>query len=108
RYFFTRKLMFMWQAHAVALFPGGFGTQDEGFEALTLIQTGKAPVAPIVMVDRPGGGGTYWKCWDEYVRRELLKPGLISEEDLNLYRVYDDPQAAADHVLQFYRNYHSQ
>lgn len=106
RYFFTRKLMFMWQAHAVALFPGGFGTQDEGFEALTLVQTGKAPVVPIVMVDHPGG--TYWKRWDAYVREALLAEKLISPEDLNLYYVTDDPRKAAAHVLRFYRNYHSQ
>lgn len=106
RYFFTRKLMFMWQSKAVALFAGGFGTQDEGFEALTLVQTGKAPTIPIVMVDAPGR--TYWKRWDQYVREELLASGLISQEDLALYRVYDDPEAAAQHVLDFYRNYHSQ
>ncbi len=106
RYFFTRKLMFMWQSKAVALFAGGFGTQDEGFEALTLVQTGKAPTIPIVMIDAPGR--TYWKRWDQYVREELLTSGLISEEDLALYRVFDDPQQAAQHVLDFYRNYHSQ
>lgn len=106
RYFFTRKLIFMWQSKAIALFAGGFGTQDEGFEALTLIQTGKAPTIPIVMVDAPGR--TYWKRWDQYVREELLTSGLISQEDLSLYRVYDDPQEAAQHVLDFYRNYHSQ
>ena len=106
RYFFTRKLMFMWQAHAVALFPGGFGTQDEGFEALTLVQTGKAPTVPIVLVDQPGGD--YWKHWDKYVRDELLAGGLIGEDDLALYHVFDDPAAAARHVCAFYRNYHSQ
>lgn len=106
RYFFTRKLIFMWQAHAVALFPGGFGTQDEGFEALTLVQTGKAPVAPILLIDKPGG--SYWKRWDAYVRGELLAHNLISPDDLNLYFVTDDPQAAVEHVLHFYRNYHSQ
>ena len=106
RYFFTRKLMFMWQAHAVVLFPGGFGTHDEGFEALTLMQTGKAPLAPVVMVDRPGGA--YWREWDAYVRRQLLGAGMISEPDLNLYHVTDDPQDAVAHVQQFYRNYHSQ
>ena len=106
RYFFTRKLMFMWQSKAVALFAGGFGTQDEGFEALTLVQTGKAPTIPIVMVDAPGL--TYWKRWDQYVREELLTAGLINKEDLNLYRVYDNPQEAAQHVMDFYRNYHSQ
>ena len=106
RYFFTRKLMFMWQSHAVALFPGGFGTQDEGFEALTLIQTGKAPIVPIVCVDPPGG--VYWKHWDNYVTHSLLGYGWISPEDKNLYRLFDDPAAAARHVQAFYRNYHSQ
>jgi len=106
RYFFTRKIIFMWQADAVVLFPGGFGTQDEGFEALTLIQTGKAPLLPIVMVDEPSGH--YWQRWDSYVRHELLQPGLISEDDLNLYTITNDPDAAAREVQRFYRNYHSQ
>lgn len=105
RYFFTRKLMFMWQAHAVALFPGGFGTHDEGFETLTLVQTGKAPMMPIVMIDRPGG--TYWSQWDRYVRNQLLANGMISPEDLHLYHITHSPQEAANHVLGFYRNYHS-
>lgn len=106
RYFFTRKLMFMWMSHAVALFPGGYGTQDEGFEALTLIQTGKAPLVPIVCVDAPGGD--YWKHWDNYITKSLLEKGWISPEDKNLYFVTDDPAAAARHVSDFYRNYHSQ
>ncbi|MEM7722791.1 MAG: LOG family protein [Pseudomonadota bacterium] len=106
RYFFTRKLMFMWMSHAVALFPGGFGTQDEGFEALTLIQTGKAPLVPIVCIDAPGGD--YWHHWDNYVTKSLLDNGWISPEDKNLYFVTDDPAAAARHVSDFYRNYHSQ
>ena len=106
RYFFTRKLMFMWESHAIALFPGGFGTQDEGFEALTLIQTGKAPLVPLVMVDAPGQD--YWKQWDAYVRSNLLDNGWISPEDLNLYTVTDDVEAASRHVMEFYRNYHSQ
>jgi hypothetical protein len=105
RYFFTRKLMFMWTSSAVALFPGGFGTQDEGFEALTLIQTGKAPILPIVCVDAPGQD--YWKHWDNYVRKSLLEKGWISEDDLNLYKLFDDTAAAAEHVRHFYRNYHS-
>lgn len=105
RYFFTRKLTFMWMSHAVALFPGGFGTQDEGFEALTLIQTGKAPLVPIVMVDAPGGD--YWPHWQNYVKKSLLAKGWISEDDLNLYHLFDDPAKAAEHVRQFYRNYHS-
>jgi uncharacterized protein (TIGR00730 family) len=111
RYFFTRKLIFMWMSHAIALFPGGFGTQDEGFEALTLIQTGKAPLVPIVMVDAPGSheaGTGYWMHWDNYVTRSLLDNGWISPEDQNLYFVTDDPAAAARHVQDFYHNYHSQ
>jgi len=106
RYFFTRKIIFISQADAVVLFPGGFGTQDEGFEALTLIQTGKAPIMPIVLVDEPEGH--YWRHWDRYVRNELLAPGLISPDDLNLYHVTNDPRDAARHVSHFYRNYHSQ
>ncbi len=106
RYFFTRKLMFMWQSQAVALFPGGFGTHDEGFEALTLVQTGKAPIVPIVMVDEPGGA--YWYYWQDYVRDHLLNTALISPEDLSLYHIFDDPQKAADHVVEFYSTYHSQ
>ncbi len=106
RYFFTRKLIFLWHAKAVALFPGGFGTHDEGFETLTMVQTGKAPIVPIVMVDEPGGA--YWYYWNEYVRRHLLDPGFISPEDLNLYFITDDPRKAVEHILAFYRNYHSQ
>ncbi|MEM9415280.1 MAG: LOG family protein [Planctomycetota bacterium] len=105
KYFFTRKLTFMWMSSAIACFPGGFGTQDEAFEALTLIQTGKAPILPVVMVDAPGSD--YWKHWQNYVQRSLLDNGWISEDDENLYLVTDDPEHAAQHVLDFYRNYHS-
>lgn len=106
RYFFTRKLMFASQSHAVVLLPGGFGTQDEGFEILTLIQTGKMPIIPIVMIDPPGG--TYWKHWNEYVHNQFLANKLISPEDLHLYKVTDDVAVAAAEVFRFYRNYHSQ
>jgi uncharacterized protein (TIGR00730 family) len=105
RYFFTRKLMFMKEASAVALFPGGFGTQDEGFEALTLIQTGKAPLVPIVMLEQPGG--TYWPQWRSYVAAELLRNGMIDREDMNLFRYTDDVDVAVREVVQFYRVYHS-
>jgi len=108
RYFFTRKLMFMWESSAVALFPGGFGTQDEGFEALTLIQTGKAPVVPIVMIDGETGEDSYWKTWDRWVRDQLLERGWISPEDRSLYRLCATADEAADEVCRFYRNYHSQ
>ena len=105
RYFFTRKLMFVSQANAVALFPGGFGTLDEGFEVLTLVQTGKSAPMPIVCIDEPGGD--YWQHFDSYIREQLLADGMISEEDRSLYHITDDPAEAVAHVLAFYRNYHS-
>ena len=105
RYFFTRKLMFASQAHAVALLPGGFGTQDEGFEILTLIQTGKTPIVPVVMLDAPGGD--YWKRWDRYVSNCLLDGQLISPEDRSLYYLADNVTDAVDHINRFYRVYHS-
>lgn len=105
RYFFTRKLCFIKEASAVALFPGGFGTHDEGFETLTLIQTGKAATVPIVFVDKPGGN--YWREWADYIVEHLLKKGLISEEDMHLFKVTDDVQWAADEVTNFYKRFHS-
>lgn len=105
RYFFTRKLMFVSQAEAVALFPGGFGTLDEAYEALTLVQTGKTTPMPIVLVE--GAGGDYWKSWDEWVRTQLLARGWVSPEDPNIYFVAKNPAEAVDHILKFYRVYHS-
>ncbi len=105
KYFFTRKLIFVKEVHAVVLFPGGFGTQDEGFETLTLVQTGKRDLMPIVCVDEPGG--TYWSAWMEFVRAELFDRGLISPEDLSLFKVTDDYQAAVDEIMQFYSVYNS-
>jgi hypothetical protein len=95
----------MKEASAVALFPGGFGTQDENFEALTLIQTGKAPVIPVVMVERPGG--TYWLQWRGYVAAELLRTGMIDEQDMDLFFITDDVEEAVRNVVRFYRVYHS-
>jgi uncharacterized protein (TIGR00730 family) len=105
KYFFTRKLLFIKESDAIALFPGGFGTQDEGFEALTLVQTGKSHLFPILMVDEPGGD--YWQDWLKYVKRELLGRQLISPEDLALFKVTDSVDDAVAEVLNFYRNYHS-
>lgn len=104
-YFFTRKLSFVKESEAIALFPGGFGTMDEGFEVLTLIQTGKARIIPIVMVDAPGG--SYWKTWLQFVREHLFRLGMISESDFSLFKVFDDIDAAVEEVLGFYRNFHS-
>ncbi|MFH0980979.1 MAG: LOG family protein [Planctomycetota bacterium] len=105
KYFFTRKLMFVKEARAIALFPGGFGTQDEGFEALTLVQTGKTTPLPIVMCDEPGG--TYWHHWRTYVKSELLHHGMIDEEDMNLFTITDHADDAVAEILRFYRRYHS-
>jgi hypothetical protein len=105
KYFFTRKVAFVKNAHAAALFPGGFGTHDEGFEMLTLIQTGKSEMLPVVFVDAPGG--SYWRNWAEYVDTHLLRRGLIAPDDVALFRVTDDPREAADEITRFYRNYHS-
>src|SRR5919197_632976 len=87
KYFFTRKLLFVKESDAIALFPGGFGTQDEGFEVLTLVQTGKSHLFPIVMVDEPGGD--YWRRWLAFVEEALVKRGLISPSDLALFKVTD-------------------
>ena len=105
KYFFTRKLLFVKEADGVALFPGGFGTLDESFEVLTLLQTGKSRLFPVVLVDAPGGD--YWRSWREFVERDLLGRGWISPEDLALYRVTDDVREAADEILGFYRVFHS-
>lgn len=105
RYFFTRKVVFVKEAHAIALFPGGFGTHDEGFEALTLVQTGKSEMVPIVFIDEPGG--SYWRDWLEYVETHLAERGLIARDDLNLFRVTDSVDEAVDEIEGFYRNYHS-
>jgi len=104
-YFFTRKLTFVKESEAVALFPGGFGTMDEGFEVLTLLQTGKSAIFPIVMVDAPGG--TYWKTWEQFLRDHLLRRGLISEDDFSLFKVTDNIEDAVHEVKHFYRIFHS-
>ena len=106
KYFFTRKLMFMKESHAFALFPGGFGTQDETFELLTLIQTGKSDMHPIVLIEAPGSD--YWAPWLSFVEGTLVEQGMIAPEDLGLFRRVSTIEAAADEICGFYRNYHSQ
>jgi hypothetical protein len=105
KYFFTRKLIFIRHSDAIVLFPGGFGTMDEGYEALTLMQTGKSQLMPLVLVDRPGG--TYWKTWDKHIREHLLRDQLISPDDLNLYHITDSAEEAVKIITRFYRNFHS-
>jgi uncharacterized protein (TIGR00730 family) len=106
KYFFTRKLIFVKESHAFALFPGGFGTMDEAFEALTLIQTGKSPMAPIVLIESDGTG--YWETWEAFVRDDLLGNGMITTEDLGLFTHAHDVVEAADAICDFYENYQSQ
>ena len=104
-YFFTRKLSFVKEADAVVGFPGGFGTMDEVFEALTLMQTGKAQVHPVVLVDAKGG--RYWKFWAQFLREHLLRLGLVSENDFSLLKVTDDLDEAVAEVTGFFRVFHS-
>ncbi|MCZ6765983.1 MAG: LOG family protein [bacterium] len=105
KYFFTRKLLFVMESQAIALFPGGFGTHDEGFETLTLLQTEKAPARPFLLLEQPGD--TYWERWDQFVKSQLLGRGLISEEDLSLYKIVHSPEKALEEVQNFYSTYHS-
>ena len=106
RYFFTRKLAFIKESDGVVLLPGGFGTLDEAFELLTLVQTGKAQPCPIVLLDIPGG--TYWNTWKSFVVDELIQRGLVSDEDLDLIFVTDDVDEAVRETVEFFANYTSQ
>lgn len=105
RYFFTRKLIFVKETDAVVLFPGGYGTHDEGFELLTLVQTGKSVPIPIVFMDEPGG--TYWKNWHQFINKQMVRRGMINREDLSLFKITDDVNEACQEILRFYKNYHS-
>src|SRR5580704_16397472 len=105
KYLFTRKLIFIRHSDAIVLFPGGFGTFDEGYESLTLMQTGKGQLMPLVLVDKPGG--TFWRTWDANVRNQLLGAKLISPEDLSLYQITDNVDEAVKIITRFYRNFHS-
>ncbi|WP_298904201.1 LOG family protein [uncultured Nostoc sp.] len=105
KYFFTRKLFLLKESDAIALFPGGFGTQDEAFECMTLTQNGKFGPVPLVLIDRPGGD--YWWSWSEYIDKQLVQNGLVSPEDPSLYTVTDDLDVACDVITRFYQVYHS-
>jgi len=105
RYFFTRKLMFVSHSDAIAVFPGGFGTQDELFESLTLMQTGKSDIVPVVLVQ--GEGSDYWDKWEDGVADNLLDCGWISPEDTSLYFIADSVEQAVEHVLEFYERFRS-
>jgi uncharacterized protein (TIGR00730 family) len=105
KYFFTRKLMFVKECDALVCLPGGFGTLDEATEVLTLLQTGKRDLIPLVLLDEPGG--TYWQGFQRFVHEQLQGRGMISNEDLSLYKIMDDCQAATAEILAFFRVYHS-
>lgn len=105
KYFFTRKLLLVKESDGYAVLPGGFGTLDESFELLTLLQTGKAQPAPVVLLEVPGG--SYWHAWERFVTEEVTARGLIGPEDSSLYLITDDVLQAAGEILGFYRNYHS-
>jgi len=105
KYFFTRKLIFIKETDATALFPGGFGTHDEGFEMLTLIQTGKSKPRPIVLLEPEGS--TYWTSWKRYVKEHLLKTGYIEKQDLKLFHLTHSVNHAVRIIEEFYRVYHS-
>jgi hypothetical protein len=105
KYFFTRKVNFLKHSDAFVLCPGGFGTMDEGFETLTLMQTGKAPIVPLIYLDAPKGN--FWSTFVRYLREHLLRDGLISEMDFNLIKVTDDAEVARKEIVNFYYNYHS-
>jgi len=105
KYFFTRKLLFLKESSGVVLFPGGFGTMDEAFEVLTLLQTGKTHPFPVVLVDEPGG--TYWATWRRFLEENFLKTGMISTEDLSLFRITSIVEEAVREIRGYYRVFHS-
>jgi len=105
KYFFTRKLLFLKESGGIVLFPGGFGTMDEAFESLTLLQTGKTHPFPMVLVEEPGGD--YWATWRRSIEENLLRRGLISPEDLHLFLITESVVEAVEEIRGFYRVYHS-
>jgi hypothetical protein len=105
KYFYTRKLIFIKESDATVLFAGGFGTHDEAFEVLTLLQTGKTPPRPLVFVDTLFGN--YWKDWLRFIKNQMLSKKLIYENDLSLFKVTNSVNDAVDYISNFYRNYHS-
>jgi len=105
KYFFTRKLIFVKETDATTLFPGGFGTNDEGFEMLTLIQTGKTKPRPIVLMEPKGS--TYWADWQRFIKNHLLKKRFIKKEDFNLFYIASDADKAINYIENFYKVYHS-
>ena len=104
-FFFTRKLVFVKESDAVVIFPGGFGTHDELMESITLAQTGKTHLVPIVLMDLPGG--TYWSRWEEFLRDDVMSRGYIVEREMTFFRILTSAEAAVEEITKFYRNFHS-
>jgi hypothetical protein len=104
-FFFTRKLMFVKEADAVVIFPGGFGTHDELSESLTLAQTGKSQIVPIILMDLPGEA--YWKAWERFVREAMLSRRYIAGTEFSFFKIMDNIDAAIGEIKAFYRNFHS-
>ena len=105
RYFFTRKLFFLRESDAVVVLPGGFGTLDELFESLTLVQTGRTPPVPLVLL--APAGDRYWSGWQVEVQRQMTRRGLISPEDRSLVMLADSAEAAMAYISHFYRVFHA-
>ncbi len=105
KYFFNRKVAFLKESDAVALFPGGFGTLDEAMETLTLVQTGKRAPLPLILIDEPGG--TYWTRYIDFLKGELLSNGYINETDLDLFERAESLDEAVQRIHLFYFRYHS-
>ncbi len=105
KYFFTRKLLFLKESSGVVLFPGGFGTMDEAFEVLTLLQTGKTHLFPVVLMDEPRGA--YWATWRRFLVDNLLETGMISAGDFSLFRITSSVEEAVREIHGFYRVFHS-
>lgn len=105
KYFFTRKLNFMKETHAFVLLPGGFGTQDEGFESLTLMQTGKTQIVPVILLDKVNGH--YWETWRRFIDNDLLEQGLVSRTDFHLFRITHSADEAVREICKFYSVFHS-
>jgi uncharacterized protein (TIGR00730 family) len=104
KYFFNRKVAFVKQSDAIAVFPGGFGTLDEAMEVFTLVQTGKTPPKPLVLIDDESG---YWDLWFEFIKNAMLVRGLISAEDFSIFSITRNEDEAVEIIERFYRNYHS-
>ncbi|MFA5879639.1 MAG: LOG family protein [Candidatus Margulisiibacteriota bacterium] len=105
KYFFVRKIVFVKESDATVLFPGGFGTFDEGYENFVLLQTGKCSPRPIIMLEHPDNN--YWQKWLDFTKEQMLANGFIDKDDLSLFKIKKDVQEAVNEITNFYKVYHS-